>query len=334
MHGSYDSAIRKDELVHGFREVGLKAGHHLVVHSSLSSFGHVEGGANTVIDALEEVITSEGTLVMPTFSGELIYSLEALALRRGINGPDATGHGVVFEGSKKELWRELKDIFEEAVIRYPFNSPKTLWNQLLGERPRVLGRRGWNIELEGSKFMGSETIRITRDASPLPVEEVRPWRMPVWTGIIPNTFWQRPETIRSHQYSGSFTAWGKFAERVLKGHNNQSGGKLQDHPLYRMKEAGGKILLLGINHGSNSTIHVAEWIAVRDCGVKLPDPESWKEFVGDFQNVDDPLDRKGGQIKGKIGNAEVRLADTRALFEVVNEILKQKLQQRFGSASP
>jgi len=304
----------------------------VVVHSSLSSFGYVEGGADAVIDALEEVITPEGTLVMPTFSGELIYFLEALALKRNVNGRGATGRGVVFEGSKRKLWEKLKDISEEAGIRYPFSSPEAMWNRFLGERPRVLSRRGWDIELEGSKFMGSETIRITRDAPPLSPEEVKPWKMPVWTGIIPETFWRRPETVRSHQYSGSFAAWGRLAGEVLGGHDNRAGGKLEDHPLYRMKEAGGRILLLGVDHRSNSTIHVAEWIAVRDCGVKLP--ESWKEFLGDFQSVDKPLDRMGGQIKGKIGSAEVRLVDTRALFEVVAGILKRKLREEFSAESP
>ena len=40
----------------------------LVVHSSLSSLGHVEGGADAVIDALLDVIGETGTLAMPTFT--------------------------------------------------------------------------------------------------------------------------------------------------------------------------------------------------------------------------------------------------------------------------
>lgn len=34
----------------------------VMVHSSLKSFGHVEGGADTVVDALMELLTPEGTL--------------------------------------------------------------------------------------------------------------------------------------------------------------------------------------------------------------------------------------------------------------------------------
>jgi hypothetical protein len=40
----------------------------LMVHSSLSSFGYVEGGGATVVRALMEILTPEGTLLMPTFN--------------------------------------------------------------------------------------------------------------------------------------------------------------------------------------------------------------------------------------------------------------------------
>jgi aminoglycoside 3-N-acetyltransferase len=39
-----------------------------MVHSSLSSLGTVEGGADTVVDALLEVVGQGGTLVVPTFT--------------------------------------------------------------------------------------------------------------------------------------------------------------------------------------------------------------------------------------------------------------------------
>jgi aminoglycoside 3-N-acetyltransferase len=39
-----------------------------VMHSSLSSLGHVEGGADAVIDAILQVIGPDGTLMVPTFN--------------------------------------------------------------------------------------------------------------------------------------------------------------------------------------------------------------------------------------------------------------------------
>ena len=315
--------LTREDIRNGLRDLGLKQGDHVVVHSSLSSLGYLEGGADAVIDALEEAVTPDGTLVMPTYSGELIYFLEALALKRGINGQGGTGRGVVFEGSARELWEEVRILSEEAGISYPFRSPTALWERFVREGPRMMKPNGWDIEIEGSTLTDSTDVRVVRQAPPLQAEEVKPWRMPVWTGVIPEAFWRRPEAIRSHQYSGSFTARGKLAERIVEGHDNRPGAKLEDHPLYKMKEAGGKILLLGVDHRVNSTIHVAEWIAVRDCGMSLP--ESWNEFLGDFQEVDRPLDERGAQTKGKVGSADARLADTRMLFEAVAKRLREKI---------
>lgn len=52
----------------GLTGAGLRAGRTVVVHSSLSSFGHVEGGAGAVIDALLSVLGPEGTLCMPALT--------------------------------------------------------------------------------------------------------------------------------------------------------------------------------------------------------------------------------------------------------------------------
>lgn len=43
-----------------------------MVHSSLSSLGTVEGGAETVMEALLQALGNEGTLVVPTFTDEVV----------------------------------------------------------------------------------------------------------------------------------------------------------------------------------------------------------------------------------------------------------------------
>ncbi len=65
--------VTKDDLKRGLRKLGVRAGMKVLVHSSLSRFGYVEGGADTVIDALTELLTSEGTLLMPSFNHEAPY---------------------------------------------------------------------------------------------------------------------------------------------------------------------------------------------------------------------------------------------------------------------
>ncbi len=60
--------LTKTDLMAGFEELGLRAGDIVMVHSAFKSLGGVEGGPQTVIDALLELLTPEGTLIMPTFN--------------------------------------------------------------------------------------------------------------------------------------------------------------------------------------------------------------------------------------------------------------------------
>ena len=49
-------------------ELGLVEGDNVVVHSSLSSFGHLCGGAESLIKALQNVVSDSGLIVMPSFT--------------------------------------------------------------------------------------------------------------------------------------------------------------------------------------------------------------------------------------------------------------------------
>lgn len=61
--------IDKNGIVHALREVGVREGGILMVHSSLKSLGWVNGGAGAVIEALLQAIGPDGTLLMPTITG-------------------------------------------------------------------------------------------------------------------------------------------------------------------------------------------------------------------------------------------------------------------------
>ena len=60
--------VGNNELVEGFRRVGLKAGDVVLTHSAMRTFGRIEGCADAVVDALLEVLGPRGTLVVPTFT--------------------------------------------------------------------------------------------------------------------------------------------------------------------------------------------------------------------------------------------------------------------------
>ncbi len=62
--------VTKQDLLSGLRHLGLFPGIKVMVHSSLSSFGRVEGGALAVVEALMEAVSPEGTLMMPSFNHE------------------------------------------------------------------------------------------------------------------------------------------------------------------------------------------------------------------------------------------------------------------------
>ena len=53
-----------------FKTLGITAGSVIIMHSSLSEIGWTVGGPVSVIQALMEVITSSGTVIMPSFSSD------------------------------------------------------------------------------------------------------------------------------------------------------------------------------------------------------------------------------------------------------------------------
>ncbi|MFS0655366.1 aminoglycoside N(3)-acetyltransferase [Bacillus sp. 179-C3.3 HS] len=63
--------ITKERIKSDLIQLGVNKGMTLCVHSSLSSIGWVNGGAVAVIQALMEVVTEEGTLIMPAQTLEL-----------------------------------------------------------------------------------------------------------------------------------------------------------------------------------------------------------------------------------------------------------------------
>lgn len=60
----------RNQIEEALGALGLGLGDTLFVHSSLSSMGYVEGGAETVVAALLGSLGSEGTLAVPTFDEE------------------------------------------------------------------------------------------------------------------------------------------------------------------------------------------------------------------------------------------------------------------------
>ncbi|MHB9025330.1 MAG: AAC(3) family N-acetyltransferase [Armatimonadota bacterium] len=60
--------LSRAEIVAGLRALGVQPGDRVLVHSSVSALGQVEGGPDTVIDALLEAVGPTGTIIVPTFA--------------------------------------------------------------------------------------------------------------------------------------------------------------------------------------------------------------------------------------------------------------------------
>ncbi len=63
--------VTRDSLTARLGALGVRQGEILLAHSSLSSLGWVNGGAATVVRALLDVLGPDGTLVVPTQTGDL-----------------------------------------------------------------------------------------------------------------------------------------------------------------------------------------------------------------------------------------------------------------------
>ena len=61
----------RHEIAGELTELGLRTGDCVMMHSSLSALGPVDGGAETVVDAIRDAIGRAGTLIVPAFRGSV-----------------------------------------------------------------------------------------------------------------------------------------------------------------------------------------------------------------------------------------------------------------------
>lgn len=223
------------EIRQGLGGLGVVDGEGLVVHSSLSSLGRVEGGADAVVEALLEAIGPDGTLAVPTFT----------------------------------RYHEPYD---------PATSASTV-------------------------------------------------------GAVTEAVRTRDEVERSGHPTKSVAAIGPEAAELVADHE-PSNSLGPASPIHRLLERGGRVLLVGVDHTTNSALHVAERLAgvpYRDQTAEtqtLVDGEVETVTVnrvhcsGGFEAIA-PLARHAGIVsRGRIGDAEVRLIDGAPLLDLAVELLE------------
>lgn len=60
-------SVTREQIAAALVQLGLRPGDDILVHSSMRGLGVIEGGAQAVIDALLDVIGTEGTLLVPAY---------------------------------------------------------------------------------------------------------------------------------------------------------------------------------------------------------------------------------------------------------------------------
>ena len=152
-------------------------------------------------------------------------------------------------------------------------------------------------------------------------------------GVVADTFWRLPSVLRSDN-NHAFAAEGPLANKILAPHPIDIPHGL-DSPVGRVYELDGQVLLLGVDHGANTTIHLCENMAgVRYRREKYltvlkdgkPTRFEYREIdhcCEKFSLVDGCLDERGLQRRGKVGYADARLICSKDIVDVVTKRLKR-----------
>ena len=103
--------LTQAQLESGLRALGVEDGMALEVHSALSAVGPVVGGAATVVAALQRIVGSEGSIVMPAFPLSRELPLTEADVDHGVvvkmavldpESPCRTGMGVIADTFRRQ----------------------------------------------------------------------------------------------------------------------------------------------------------------------------------------------------------------------------------------
>ncbi|PSQ49166.1 AAC(3) family N-acetyltransferase [Halobacteriales archaeon SW_6_65_15] len=168
---------------------------------------------------------------------------------------------------------------------------------------------------------------VIRTERPAYRPEVTPTR---GMGAIPECFRTYPEVRRSRHPTYSFAAWGRDAEAIVADHSYDHGMG-ESSPLAEVYDRDGTILMLGTDHDTNTSLHLAEHRADREQGVSTQtapvlDADGEREMIsfeqleydaGDFAEVgrDFEKDYPDAVTEGQVGAADAKLVSQREIVD-------------------
>ena len=203
-HQQTDQPLSLETLVAGLRQLGLAEGYAVEVHSALSSFGQVAGGAPTVIEALMQVVGPTGALIMSAYPVSPAVPLTDAERARDITWKvrklPADSHQKTGMGAIVETFEQRLDVVCGSGIHRV-----CAWGhdaqQHSGGYQHLLALDGW-VLLLGVTIHRCSSLHLGEDV-PLPEAISRIWRVPehirrdypedewaVGYGETPNDAWQ------------------------------------------------------------------------------------------------------------------------------------------------
>lgn len=166
-------------------------------------------------------------------------------------------------------------------------------------------------------------------------QEMPPFRPDVTpsrgVGAIPECLRCYPDAVRSEHPTVSFAAWGAGADDIVADHGLDYGlGEAS--PLARIYERDGDVLLLGVGHDANTSLHLAEYradvpaetvtAAARICEDGDPVRVEYEDIetdTADFPDLGAAFEAGGSVRTGRVGAAEARLLNQRRLVDFAVE---------------
>ncbi len=98
--------MNRQKISDALRQMGLKNGDKVLLHSSLLSLGKVEGGPNAVIDAFLDVLGKEGTLMLPIFGALGVLTEVFKARKEAVHSPCPVGTVAAIGADAEALCRD------------------------------------------------------------------------------------------------------------------------------------------------------------------------------------------------------------------------------------
>ncbi len=143
--------INKEELVVSFKELGIKKGDILNLKISMKAIGKVQGGPNTIIDALLDVVGKEGTLVADSF----IKTFPLFLKNR----------------NKNNLFNIESPSYAGAIVNAMLQHPEALKSNHPVQRFSAIGKRA--KELANNFTISSEPYGFLKDMAVLDAKNLR-----------------------------------------------------------------------------------------------------------------------------------------------------------------